>query len=307
MVMKRALLLLSLSALGCGEEAPQPLTQLVLVAGTDIATVRSVRFDVSQGDKTKSSQGDVDLATPSFVNLLYQRGSLGPVDIVAEGRNVDDQVVLSRRARVSFVRDQTLVVPLHLLASCVATQPTCDSARETCTENGCTSFVLEEDDLEDWNGTPPKPGASNGGNDASMPSDASLDGGERDGGDEGGASSGDEGGASSGGDSGSSSGADGGPSTGAGDGGAMCDGQSVDLDSDEAHCGDCDVACEQAEFRQTALCKSGVCTYPCEDGWDDCGSDDGCETNLTANDTCGSCTNKCNGQTKRCVDMTCVK
>ncbi|MEL6181314.1 MAG: MopE-related protein, partial [Myxococcota bacterium] len=66
--------------------------------------------------------------------------------------------------------------------------------------------------------------------------------------------------------------------------------ESFDLQNDLAHCGACNAECAPANA--TALCVEGSCTIgSCDEGWGDCNGDpsDGCEVDLTAPDSCGTC------------------
>ena len=72
-----------------------------------------------------------------------------------------------------------------------------------------------------------------------------------------------------------------------------CDG-SVDegfsLLTDEENCGGCGVVCDLDNA--SAACVGGLCEIAeCDEDWGDCNAepDDGCETNLTADESCGTC------------------
>jgi len=72
--------------------------------------------------------------------------------------------------------------------------------------------------------------------------------------------------------------------------GALC----VDLSSNNAHCGACDLACELAN--STAACVAGFCAVDlCRDGWGDCDAapENGCETSLRGGANCGACGYTC--------------
>jgi len=81
-----------------------------------------------------------------------------------------------------------------------------------------------------------------------------------------------------------------------------CDGECVDLESDEDHCGVCGTACDG--FGE--LCRDGACA--CGVAFGDCNADpgDGCETALRENDQhCGACGNAC-GLNSRCSEGVCA-
>jgi len=72
-----------------------------------------------------------------------------------------------------------------------------------------------------------------------------------------------------------------------------CDGEvdeTFDLASDVDHCGACEFACDFPN--SVPICDGGLCGVgACIDGWGDCNDlpVDGCETDLTAPDSCGTC------------------
>ncbi len=71
-------------------------------------------------------------------------------------------------------------------------------------------------------------------------------------------------------------------------------GCEVDLLTDPAYCGTCDIACDF--LNATPLCVDGGCVQgPCDEGWGDCDpAVPGCETNLlTTLDHCGECDDLC--------------
>jgi hypothetical protein len=86
-----------------------------------------------------------------------------------------------------------------------------------------------------------------------------------------------------------------------------CDGDPTNgcetsLNTSVSNCGACGERC--APTHADGVCVEGVCTAECDAGFDDCNGDvlDGCEADLTAPETCGSCTNHCgsNGGTASC-------
>lgn len=66
--------------------------------------------------------------------------------------------------------------------------------------------------------------------------------------------------------------------------------EDFDLLTDPENCGACGVACSLDNA--VAACSDGECSVAaCDVGWGDCNADprDGCETDLTAEDSCGAC------------------
>ena len=72
-----------------------------------------------------------------------------------------------------------------------------------------------------------------------------------------------------------------------------CDGwtdEDFDLETDVEHCGGCNIRC--SADNAVSVCTDGACGVgECDLGWGDCNDDprDGCETDLTAEDSCGTC------------------
>lgn len=86
----------------------------------------------------------------------------------------------------------------------------------------------------------------------------------------------------------------------------MDDGCEVSLTS-ISNCGSCGNVCPSsgAHF-SSSDCITGSCNLSCDNYWEDCNNSvaDGCETDLTSNAHCGSCTNVCSGGTT-CVNGRC--
>ncbi|MBN1770649.1 MAG: hypothetical protein JXB32_05265, partial [Deltaproteobacteria bacterium] len=77
-----------------------------------------------------------------------------------------------------------------------------------------------------------------------------------------------------------------------------CGGACVDLQTDRAHCGACDEACETGE-----VCVDGACATSCPAGQDVC--DDRCVELQTDRAHCGACDEACEtGEV--CVDGACA-
>jgi len=297
--------LLSLAA--CMADAPLR-TELMLVADTNIARVDNIKFEIkgpTGESKTAEAKAGPSAPGPRSLGLLYTGGKLGPFTLSATAFD-GDTFVVSRTAQVSFVKGQTLVVPLHLVSSCI--QVICAKAGDTCTERGCEASALDASDLAPWRGSPPglpaQPGAGDGGwvtdaatdmmdagrtHDASSPGDASH---PRD-------------------------------ASGLRDAGrdatvslpdaalTLCDGGIVDLMTDDAHCGECNNACEipAAELHANNHCVAGRCVPSCQEKWGNCDMmpATGCEADLsTDDDNCRICGRNCVGN-RHCIEGVCIK
>ncbi|MCB9596116.1 MAG: hypothetical protein H6719_25565 [Sandaracinaceae bacterium] len=152
-------------------------TQLVVVVDSDLAIpaeLDRVRVTVMADDTRMASEeqalGSASLL-PLTVAAVPEDDSLGPIDVIAEGF-VGSALVVSRRARVTLVRNETRMLRLDLVASCVGTD--CGADR-SCGENGCVDVVIDE--LPPWPGTAPRLLDAGG-----MDADVARDGGARDGG-----------------------------------------------------------------------------------------------------------------------------
>jgi len=143
---------LALALLGACSADTDPQTQLVLVADTDIPGIDLVTFDVSDLDgsvRRASAAQRMGDEGPSYVTVLREEGSLGPLRVTARALRQGASLV-ERVHTVSFAPDETRVVPLHLLARCVGVS--CGVGR-TCGESGCTASAV--DALPAWTGAPP--------------------------------------------------------------------------------------------------------------------------------------------------------
>jgi hypothetical protein len=277
-----------LSALGACSADDRPLTQLILVADTDVNNIDSIQFEVSglgSVDKETAQAAHSATTGPAFVSIVRDDGSLGPLTVVARGLRGND-VAIERTQRVSFVAKQTRVVLLHLFASCLRA-PRC-AAELACDGSGCIAQELSPAQLLTWTGTPPRlngtPGPMDGGSSDAGPVDGAVSD----------AAPGDGGGSDAGNPILRECGAAG----------------SVDIQSNVAHCGSCDRACTAGSHYTSAACLAGTCSYVCADAWAACDTmpANGCETDtLTSNEHCGKCDSRCNGGGKTCTAGTCVK
>ncbi len=68
-----------------------------------------------------------------------------------------------------------------------------------------------------------------------------------------------------------------------------------DLRSDPSHCGRCFRSCSVGANATDAMCDGGACEQVCDPGFADCDGDagNGCEADLSAPETCGSCDHDC--------------
>jgi hypothetical protein len=146
----------------------RPLTQLILVADTDVANVDTIQFEVSGpgGTDKELAQATHSATTgPAFVSIVRDDGVLGPLTVIARGLR-GTNVLIERTQRVSFVAKQTRVVSLHLFASCLRA-PRC-AAEQACDNTGCIGQDLSEAQLSSWTGTPPTLTGASGGSDAGV-------------------------------------------------------------------------------------------------------------------------------------------
>lgn len=268
-------------AASCAQDE-RALTQLILVADTDISDLDAIQFTISgaagaHAQTALASRGSD--RTPSFVSVVRDEGASGPLTVTAIGLR-RGMARLSRTQRVSFVEEQTRVVALHLFASCVKPpMPPCD-ATQTCASGRCIAQVVPESDLLAWTGAPPPIGLIAGG-DAGARDAGAADAGASD------------------------------ADTLADDGGANyreCGAAgTVDIQSDVLHCGGCE-SCLNGDHYVSAACVAGACSYVCASGFATC--DDrpmnGCEADLARNENCGTCGNRCMDKTQ-CVSGVCVR
>lgn len=146
--------LLALTMSCANDEA---LTELVLSADSNLRLDRIV-FEVSaQGVPARSAQATRTDAGPSYVAVVRDQGTLGPLTVVARGM-FQNAELLRRTHVVSFTEGEALLVPLDLYARCVTMR--CPP-NQTCAENGCTPIKLDR--LQPWTGETPTPFAGRDG------------------------------------------------------------------------------------------------------------------------------------------------
>jgi hypothetical protein len=247
---------LALAALGLGScSATEARTQLMLVADTNIPNLGSIEFEVSDDTgRSETAQASMLDDGPATLAVVPSGDDLGPLRVTA--RAMRNGLDIERSAVVSFVRHQTRVVELHLVANCIVNN--CSSG-ETCTENGCRPEELSESDLPTWSGEAPTLDA--GARDAGA--DATTDGG------------------------------DGGNRANCGADAASVD---LDTDINHCGSCDnvCKAMGPMARNTQP-VCNMGQCGVECRSLWGDCDGNaaNGCERALTTDANCGMCDMQC--------------
>lgn len=90
------------------------------------------------------------------------------------------------------------------------------------------------------------------------------------------------------------------------EGTAACDGACVDTQTDPAHCGGCGEACSIGPNMEAATCDAGTCAATCLPGFEDCDGEasNGCEADLGAPESCGTCGVSCRAD-QVCADGAC--
>lgn len=80
----------------------------------------------------------------------------------------------------------------------------------------------------------------------------------------------------------------------------------VDLNTNNNHCGSCDVSCPNGGqvLNARSICTNGQCVMSCNAGYADCNGipDDGCEQVLDDPNNCGTCGHKCAAD-QPCIDI----
>ncbi|MAQ17631.1 MAG: hypothetical protein CMN30_22895 [Sandaracinus sp.] len=253
-----------------------PLTQVMLVIDTDLKVpqeISAIRLEIQHPDATytpfQQSFNEADL--PLQVALVHRGGPLGVVRVSVNGlASADDETVLiQRRAEFTFVRGEVRELRIDLLKSCEGI--VCERT-ESCAAEGCRPLLVTEDELAPWRGA----ARLDGGPEMDMSPDAGdgcvedverCDGVDND-----------------------------------CDGAVDEDDPDIDFQTDPGNCGGCGTACVGDPTNASLMCRGGVCTLVCDDGFDDCDTDEdnGCEADLATADTCLDCGTTCAGDTPVC-------
>lgn len=133
-------------------------TQIMVVVQSDLPVpdaLDEVRVDVRGFSDATTAVADLRGAPlPRTVALAHTGGPLGPVIVEARGYRAG-ALVVTRRARVSFVAHRARMLVLWLRARCVGVDACGED--ETCTETGCAS--IDTGPLPPWTGVAPAPDA----------------------------------------------------------------------------------------------------------------------------------------------------
>jgi hypothetical protein len=153
-------LLSSLVGAGVAGCAERPLTQLVVVADSDLAIpaqLDAVEIEITPPTGLPVTRsGTLGSATelPATLGIVHRGGPLGPVAIAVRGEFRGLEVV-TRLAEVEMVAGRTLVVELSLEAACVAV-PCPDG--QTCARGACRDVRLRPEELPEFDGSVPRLG-----------------------------------------------------------------------------------------------------------------------------------------------------
>jgi hypothetical protein len=138
------------------------LTQLIVVVDTDLhipAEIDHLEIDVTPPSHQRITEAHALAAgqmLPITLTVVPSGEVLGPIDIDVIATH-GATTVITRRATVTLVRNESRVVLLHLSRSCLGVM--CP-AGQTCGESGCVPVAGTP--LYVWMGTPPRLGADAG-------------------------------------------------------------------------------------------------------------------------------------------------
>ena len=164
------LVLTMAGALGCGDD----VTEVVVTADSDLAVpdeIDLVRFDVDAtgiGGQTTTRRialNEGGTVLPVRLTVVHDEGPLGPVDVTATGMREGSDVV-SRTARFHFIRGESLVLHLDLLARCL--DESCPEGM-TCGEDGCRDVDVDPGELREDDAGMASPDAGSSASDAGTP------------------------------------------------------------------------------------------------------------------------------------------
>ena len=171
-MMRRAALTLvaAVATVASAASCEHPITQLILVIDTDLRVpddIDLVHIGVLgpteiPADQTVALAGDAAIGLPLSLGLVSDSDRLGPVKITVDGQlttGADPITVVTRNVRTTFVQDETRVVLVRLLASCVGHM--CPD-EQTCNDGTCRPQFLAPSELEPWAGHISVPERCNG-------------------------------------------------------------------------------------------------------------------------------------------------
>ncbi|RLB51650.1 MAG: hypothetical protein DRJ42_16420 [Deltaproteobacteria bacterium] len=148
-----------------------PRTEVIIALDTDFdvpAEVDSFVVTVTAPDArtqvARATLGPGESPLPRATGVLHTTGPLGPFTAVAEAL-LGGTVVATRRARFTFVAEQTRVLEMHFLRSC---QGVSCGAEESCDASGCRSVDIDPMEMPPYGGTIPGIGRGDGGVDSGM-------------------------------------------------------------------------------------------------------------------------------------------
>ncbi|MFT3923310.1 MAG: hypothetical protein QM778_12320 [Myxococcales bacterium] len=149
-----------LVAMGLSACAPEELarTQIMLVVDSDLRVpdeldeiVMHIDGPGGKSQEATAALGPGQPALPRSLGLVHQEGPLSPVNVRVIGKHAGS-VLVQRDAHLAFRTGHTLVLPMHLVRSCL----TQSCGEQTCTEYGCQSADLDPVSLKDWSGDEPR-------------------------------------------------------------------------------------------------------------------------------------------------------
>jgi hypothetical protein len=164
--------LAALLAAGCATR-----TEVIIAVQSDIPNLDRITILVSSpSGASMSSMATFGTGPSDFVRTLgvtYSSGPTGPFLVTVTGFDTGTQII-ARNAVFEFVRNETRVLHVDLLASCRGVACT---AGQTCGESGCRAQMVSPSELEPYTGTVGSHDASGGfdgggtGNDAAVVDD----------------------------------------------------------------------------------------------------------------------------------------
>lgn len=165
-----ALTLAAVVTVASSASCEKPITQLILVVDTDLRVpdaIDSVHIRVIDPTGVPTNQtvalaGDGSVSLPLSLGLVSDSDRLGPVSITVDGQlttGADPVTVVTRSVRTTFVQDQTRVVLVRLLESCIGVS--C-MTEQTCNDGTCRPEFVGTSELAAWTGRISVPERCNG-------------------------------------------------------------------------------------------------------------------------------------------------